>query len=122
MLKEYEAINKTTNQKEIVKIEEDCTILHDGKPFTSGGSFISEKYLIAYVSSDGKAITTWNGEVLTTEVRELGFHYSPFGESFFGKSYYIRFKYLGKIYCGIALGEGCLVRAKVSKLKSLWSD
>ena len=121
MLKEYEAINKATNQKEIVKIEEDCTITMEGKSFTSGGSFISDKYLIAYVSSDGKAITTWNGEVLSSEVRNLGYHYSPFGECNLGKPYYIRFKYLGKIYCGIALGEGCLVRAKVSKLKSLWS-
>jgi len=119
--KSIEAIDKETKEKTLVKIEE-STIVHEGHSYTSSGSFLSEKYIIGYLSSDGTKITSWDGSVVfSTEIRTLCKHYNPFGYSYLGESYYLRFKHNGKVFAGITLGKGSIVKARLTKLKSLWS-
>ena len=45
-MQKVKAIDKQTGQIVTVQIEENCTISFQGKEFTSGGAFISEKYII----------------------------------------------------------------------------
>ena len=51
-----------------VYIEQNCTIEHEGRRFTSGGAVVTPDHVVAYYV-DGKGevsscVTTWHGETL----------------------------------------------------------
>lgn len=98
-----------------VTIEKNCCIKHEGKQFCAIGAVISEKYIVAYLSSDGQKITNWDGtETLTQQYIKLTDKWTNYG-----KGFYIRFKYNGKVYSGFCLGEGALIKARLTKLQYL---
>lgn len=43
-------------------VEQDCTIEHAGRKFTSGGAWRGESRALVYVSADEREVTTWHGE------------------------------------------------------------
>lgn len=47
-------------------IEQNCTFTGpNGRQFTSGGAYVSPKYIIAYLGKNG-VLTTWHGKPLGT--------------------------------------------------------
>lgn len=72
--------------------------------------------VFAYLSGDGKCVTDWPGGVLSDRVRVL----SESRDNFGGERIYLRFEFEGDIYSGFAMGWGVYLRARKTKLKSLW--
>lgn len=50
---------------EVPFVETDCTIIHDGQGFTSGGAIVTDGRIIAYLANDGK-LTDWHGNAIGT--------------------------------------------------------
>ena len=46
-------------------IEQDCTVTHNGRAYTSGGAVVAPRAIIAYLGKDG-ALTDWHGDKLGT--------------------------------------------------------
>lgn len=80
------------------------------KRFCSGGAFISESYVMAYMSEDGRKITDWHGHVLTETIQKLGERATNCGTGF-----YLRFELNGKTYSGFCLGNGGIIHARRTK-------
>jgi hypothetical protein len=100
-----------------VRIEKNCCMTYEKKKFCSGGAYISEPYIIAYLSNDGKRITNWDGsEILAYETAILKLSERL---TTYGKGYYIRFIYKGKIYSGFCIGEGGIIHARLTKRRTL---
>jgi hypothetical protein len=116
---ETKAIDKQTHKETNVTFEE-STIILDGKSFTSQGSFISDKWIFAYIDSKKSKITTWEGKLLSDKIEILGEYYNPFDIYRMNEGFYLRFLYNGKVYSGIS-PNGCYIKAKVTKLKNIWS-
>ena len=54
-------------------IEQDCTVVHDGRQFTSGGAFVTETLARGYLQFDTPemlgvtgSVTDWHGNLLGT--------------------------------------------------------
>jgi hypothetical protein len=45
--------------------EQDCTIVHNGQSFTSGGAVITDNRIVAYLGKD-KVLTDWHGSAIGT--------------------------------------------------------
>lgn len=73
--------------------------------------------VFAYLSGDGKSVVNWPGGVLSNRVCVLNECRDNFG----GERTYLRFEFEGDIYSGFAMGRGVYLRAKRTKLKSLWA-
>jgi hypothetical protein len=73
--------------------------------------------VFAYLSSDGKRVQDWPGGVLSDRVCVL----SEGRDNFGGERIYLRFEFEGTIFSGFAMGRGAYLRAKRTKLKSLWA-
>lgn len=114
--------NKTVKLKDAVL--EISTVNIDGKSFTSQGSFISKENIFAYITrnkvDNSLNITTWDGQILTNEVRVLNKSFNPFDIYGLNEGFYLRFTYQGRIYSGVS-PNGCYVKAKLTKLKHIWS-
>lgn len=52
-----------TNQ--IVYLEGDCVVTHQGKEFAAGGAFVSPTHLIGYLAKNG-ILTNWHGAQIGT--------------------------------------------------------
>lgn len=108
-------------EHEGVRIEKNCCMILNNKKFCSGGAVISEKYILAYMSSDGTKITNWDGSVtLCTDLEytKLRDYFNPF--DIYGltrEAFYLRFLYKGRIYSGLCMGNGCIVKARLTKMK-----
>jgi hypothetical protein len=104
-------------------IEKNCCVEFANKKYCATGATLTEKTIFTYLSSDGLQITSWDGEtVFSTEIRRLANYYNPFDIYGIDKdAFYLRFLYKDKVYSGIALGRGCYVKARVTKLKHVWS-
>ena len=48
-----------------IYVEQDCTITHDGKSFTSGGAVVSPERIVAYLGKDN-VLTDWHGNPIGT--------------------------------------------------------
>ena len=46
-------------------VEQDCTVKHKGREFTSGGAVVTPDWIIAYLGKDG-ALNDWHGAKLGT--------------------------------------------------------
>ena len=96
-------------------VEQDCTIEHEGRKFSSGGAVVTDKFIVVYPRSDGK-VTDWHGNVL--------------GEAFVLSSWRIPRSYIasrmysyavyvnGVRYIGRGTGNGMILRAKRSSRQS----
>jgi len=73
--------------------------------------------VFAYLSSDGKRVQDWPGGVMSDRVCLLSEGHDNFG----GYRVYLRFEFEGTIFSGFAMGRGAYLRAKRTKLKSLWA-
>jgi len=73
--------------------------------------------VFAYLSSDGKQVQDWPGGTLSDKVRLLSEGHDNFG----GYRIYLRFEFEGVIFSGFAMGRGVYLRAKRTKLESLWA-
>jgi len=106
-------------------LEKNCCITHQDKQFCSGGALINEKHAIAYLSGEidkprSLRITSWHGMVLSNEVCILN-KLIVYNGIYSNYLYYLRFKIGDIVYSGTTLGAGMMVRAKATKLKSVWS-
>lgn len=43
-------------------VETDCVITFEGRTYESGGAVVTDRYLTAYLASDGRTVVTWKGE------------------------------------------------------------
>jgi len=71
----------------------------------------------AYLSEDSRKITTWPGEVISDKVLIL----SKGRDSFGGERTYFRFMFDGQVWSGFGMGPGMYLRAKRTKIKSLYA-
>lgn len=99
-----------------VQVEAKCCIELKGQTFCSGGAFVSEGAIVAYLDCDGKRITTWHGKTtISDKIRILSER-----QTNFGTGYYLRFEHKGFIYSGFCIGKGGIVKARKTKLKTLF--
>ena len=97
-------------------IEQDCTIEHEGRKFTSGGAVVSDAYLIAYPAANG-VLTDWHGKQIGTwrtvsSRRAIFFGY----QSWQGNTYYfMRATVGGKQYSLRGFGVGMLAKGRALK-------
>lgn len=97
-------------------IEQDCTVEHEGKKFTSGGAVVTDSYLIAYPAKDG-VLNDWHGKKLGTwrviSSRPAIFfgHHSWQGSRY----YHMRATVNGKHYSLRGFGEGMVAKGKAIK-------
>jgi len=98
--------------------EINCCIKVKGKKFCADGSILTEDFILAYLSCDGKKVTTWRGQTISDQIYILSKRYcSNMGED----RYYLRFKFNGYIYSGFAICKSGIVKARRTKLDSIWS-
>ena len=94
-------------------IEENCTITHEGKSFTSGGAIVSDNRIVAYPAPNG-ILNDWHGNPIgrysVTSSRPAIFfgHRSWQGDRY----YYMRAKVDGKRYSLRGFGEGMIATGK----------
>ena len=50
---------------QVLMVEEDCTLTHEGKSFTNGGAFLTEEYAVGYLD-ENNVLTNWHGEKIGT--------------------------------------------------------
>lgn len=94
-------------------IEQDCTIQHEGKTFSSGGAFVSDSYLIAYPTDNG-ILGDWHGKQIGTW-RVLSSW--PVRSWIGSRMYSIEAKVDGVRYVGRGFGKGMMLRAKRSPIQ-----
>lgn len=64
----------------------------------------------------GYSVTIWPGNVISNDVYVLSHSMDNFG----GERTYLRFMFEGEIWSGFSMGEGMYLRARRTKLKSLY--
>lgn len=99
-------------------IEQDCTIEHNGRKFSSGGAVVTPEYLIAYPADNGQ-LHDWHGNTIGTW-RVI----SSRPAVFFGRRswmastyYYMRATVDGRTYALRGFGKGMIARGKAIKSK-----
>ena len=92
-------------------VEQDCTVEHEGRKFTSGGAVVTEQFIVVYPRSDGK-VCDWHGNVLG-EAFALSSWRLP--HSFMAARMYSFAVYVNGVrYVGRGAGNGMILRAKRS--------
>lgn len=97
-------------------IEQDCTIEHEGRKFTSGGAVVTPGYLIAYPDKDG-VLKDWHGKQIGT-YRVLSTRPAIFfgRRSWQGSTYfYMRAMVDGRAYSLRGFGHGMIARGRAVK-------
>lgn len=94
-------------------IEKECTIEHEGQTFESGGAVITDSYVIGYMSSDMRQVTTWHGEVISENVRVTAKW--PIRSYVSSHMYQVRAFINGKWFTGRTVGEGMIIRMRPAK-------
>ena len=89
-----------------IYVEKDCTFIHEGKGFTSGGAFQSPLYLIGYLGKDG-ALTNWHGKIMGSYKIT---HSWPINSFLSDCMCQVRATVNGQVYTGRSLGIGMLFR------------
>ena len=95
-------------------VEQDCTIEHEGRKFTSGGAIVSDSYLIAYPAKGGE-LRDWHGNTIG--------RYSVVGSRpavFFGRHSWMGSRYFymratltdGRRYALRGFGDGIIAKGK----------
>jgi hypothetical protein len=91
--------------------EKDCIFEHEGKKFESGGAFVNEVFLVAYLSKNG-ILSDWHGLPLGT-YRILSTWRTP--RSFVSSTMNsVECFVHGVRYVGRSCGVGMVIRAKRS--------
>lgn len=97
-------------------IEQDCTIEHEGRKFTSGGAVVTQDYLIAYPGKGG-ILNDWHGNQIGTW-RVLSSRPAIFfgQRSWQGSRYYfMRATVQGREYALRGFGEGMIAKGRAIK-------
>jgi hypothetical protein len=92
-------------------VEQDCTFTFGGKAFTSGGAFVSEKYITGYCSDDMKRLHTWHGEDLGT-LKVVSWWRLPLSCWVSDRMYQVEATVDGVVYTGRTTGGGMIARLK----------
>jgi hypothetical protein len=94
-------------------IEQDCTFVHEGRQFTSGGAVVTNDYLIAYPGEDG-VLTDWHGNTIGAYRVVSSKPAVFFGQhSWQGSRYYfMRAVVNGSTYALRGFGVGMIARGK----------
>ena len=80
------------------------------------GDAIKHGNIFAYLSEDGKKVTNWPGMVFSDNLHFL----CNMTDNFGGERTYLRFRFNGDVWSGFAMGKGMYLRARKTKLKSLY--
>lgn len=95
-------------------IETDCVIEHNNKKFESGGAFITDMHIIAYLGNNGKLLD-WHGSVIGT-YRILSTWRTP--RSFVSDTMSSIEAFVNRVrYLGRGAGEGMIFRGKRSPIQ-----
>lgn len=125
MMQTVDAVDKKTGERTTAQVETNCTIEHEGKTYESGGAFVSDAQLVAYL---GKAsiptfgtvyngivpvypVQTWHGEMIGT-ARERSRWRTP--RSFLSSTmstWDVRLTD-GRRYTAWGAGTGCILRGR----------
>ena len=95
-------------------IEQDCTIEHEGRKFTSEGAVVTDELLIAYPDKDG-ILKEWHGNIIGTYSVISSRPAVFFGRrSWIGSRYYYMRAHLtdGRWYSLRGFGEGMIAKGK----------
>lgn len=92
-------------------VEQDCTIEHDGRKYTSGGAIVTEDRITAYVGKDG-VVTDWHGNPIGTYVIASSW---PIQSYISRDMYAIHATVNGKLYKGRGCGVGMCFNGKLSR-------
>ena len=84
-------------------VETDCVFTFEGHTYESGGAVVTDRYLTAYLASDGRTVVTWKGEPIG-KARLTGMH-----------SYRVTLGN-GAEYNARGFGEGMLLKGKRAKV------
>lgn len=91
-----------------VYVEQDCTVIHNGSKFSSGGAVVTPDHVIAYPDKHGN-LTDWHGNKIGT-CRSVA---SWRVESFLGTHMHqIEATVNGIIYTGRGFGAGMIYKGK----------
>lgn len=87
------------------------TVIHDGHEYTSGGGFVADDRLIAYLG-DNNSVTTWHGTTIGSYTITKSWRVrTPHFDSYEMHQVYIRLTD-GRQYQGRSQGPGMVVTAK----------
>ena len=95
------------------RIEQDCTVKHEGLEFTAGGAVVTDGYLVAY-PGDAGALNDWHGRQIGT-YRVISTRPAVFfgRRSWQGSTYYfMRGTVDGVTYSLRGFGRGMIARGK----------
>lgn len=96
-------------------IEQNCTIKHEGREFTSGGAFVTPEYAVAYLGKDG-VLTDWHGKPIGT-YRVTSTWRTP--RSFVSSTMsQVRATIDGIVYHGRSAGVGMVFTGKRAKVQA----
>jgi hypothetical protein len=106
----------------LVRVEDGCTITHEGREFTSGGYVETPDHLIAYLKAPGGGkecigaggdVTTWAGEKIGRY--RITSRWRTSRSAMSGHMNQVRIVVGGKHYSGRSGGAGMIVKAKRCK-------
>ena len=95
-------------------VEPDCVFTFEGRAYGSAGAVVTDRYLTAYLASDGRTVVTWKGEPIG-KARQTG---KWRVNSYFGThmhSYRVTLSN-GAEYNARGFGEGMLLKGKRAKV------
>jgi hypothetical protein len=99
-------------------IEQDCTIEHNGRKFTSGGAVVTDEHVIAYVGKrqpNGiRDLTDWHGNAIGICFITSTWPIRSFMSS---TMHQLQATIDGKAYTGRGMGEGMICRLRPVKSK-----
>lgn len=95
-------------------VEQDCTFIHEGKSFTSGGAVVTDTRLIAYPDTETSGnLKDWHGNVIGT-CRVLSSWRLPLHCWVSSRMFSYECFVDGVRYVGRGCGKGMILRAKRS--------
>lgn len=95
-------------------VEQNCTITHEGRSFTSGGAIVTDTHITAYLAKDG-VLTDWHGNRIGS-YRITSSWATP--RSFVSsRMYQVRAFIGGRAYTGRSAGVGVVFNGKACKVR-----
>lgn len=103
-------------------VEQNCTIEHNGRTFTSGGAVVTPDYIVAYVGDfllsgltgqrDTRKLTDWHGNVIGTCTLASSWRINSYISD---RMYQIYATVDGRRYTGRGCGEGMVCKLRPCK-------
>jgi hypothetical protein len=94
-------------------IETDCAITFHGRTFTANGAMVTDKWIIAYMTTDMASVTDWHGNVLGDA--RIKTSWSTPTSYMTDRCYQVEVTVNGITYTGRTSGGGMIYKGKVKR-------